>query len=429
MRYSKILIFISLILIGLSFFYTISYVANNERSDLWCNAIGSRILIEKQESPYFFKWNNETNERYVDPTDDNMHPTSRVTFTPVFALLFYPIASMEMYYMKWVFYIFNIFILLYILYTTFDLQKTKIQNSHLFLFVSIFIFNSSAWIMHCAEGQKYLIFSLIILLIYKLYLSKNLISCGFLIILLISMRLNSIIASLFFLYILEKRERLDFLKGMIFGFPIILLINVLFFDISIWSDYFKAMHLWSIYGLNEMPIQSEYLKNPIYRDVKGIIYPFDYALRHNNSGIQRWIYKILNIKVYKEFLFSCYIIVAASIIYFIDRLKFRKADTEIIFLQFFLIYILSEYFVPASRLPYYFVQWFFPILLVFNRINLGKNLLSMLFLTGLALNTFFLSFVPYGQIIGELFLIASLILFLYQQSNHYSQKNPIMSEI
>jgi Glycosyltransferase family 87 len=409
---------LSVLLIIFSSYFTMRYVAENERADIWCNAIGSRVLVEKHESPYFFKWDNSTEERYVDPTDDNMHPVSRVTFTPIFAILFYPFAIMDMWYMKWAFYFFNLLLLVWVIFGAVRHRTTNEMVTNL-LFFSIFMLNSSAWWWQCADGQKYVFFLFVLVLFYRALQVKKYGLAG----------VVAIIAVIFYCYLLEKKNRISFTKGAFVGLLLVFAMHSVWLDWSIWKDYFSAMHLWSIYGLNEMPVLAEFAINPIAKDVNGISFPFDDALRHNNSGIQRWLYKISGLKVYKEFLFATYAAVALLLAKMWSTKALQKSSPDVVFLQFFLIYVLSEYFIPAARLPYYYVQWFFPILLIYNKVGFGKGLFKVLFITGLSLNTIFLSFIPYGQIIGELFLIVSLLMFLYMQSDEYTQKYPIVSEI
>ena len=415
-------------LILFSSYFTTKYVSENESADIWCNAIGARVTMEKMESPYFFKWTLATDERYIDPTDDNMYPVSRVTFTPIFAVLFYPFAIMDMQVMKWVFYFFNLLILVWIIFGVVKCRNIGEKVNRL-LFFSLFMLNSSAWWCHSAVGQKYIFFLLFLVLFY--YASKNMKEhlTGLVLVFFIFLRLNSVVAVLFYFTVLQKADMSVFLKGALVGLFLVAVLHFAFLDWTIWQDYFSAMHLWSIYGLNEMPVLAEYAINPIAKDVNGISFPFDYALRHNNSGIQRWIYKISGLKVYKEFLFATYAAVALLLAKMWSTKTLQKSSPDVVFLQFFLIYVLSEYFIPAARLPYYYVQWFFPILLIYNKVGFGKGLFKVFFITGLSLNTIFLAFIPYGQILGELCLVASLLLFLNIQSDQNTQKYPIVSEI
>lgn len=71
----------------------------------------------------------------------------------------------------------------------------------------------------------------------------------------------------------------------------------------------------------------------------------------------------------------------------------------------------------------------FSYLVNINKVGFGTGWFKIFFIAGLSLNTIFLSFIPYGQIIGELFLIVSLLLFLYMQSDKYPQKYPVMSKV
>lgn len=154
----KVKIVLILLFTFISVYFTTKYVKNNSGADLWCTTIGSRILVEKQQSPYFFKWNKSTDRHYIDPTDDNMHPVSRITFTPFLGVFFYVFAWMEMDILKWVYYCFTWAILFYILLDFKLVNKSnQLQPDGLLLF-SIFMFNASGWWMHCSEGQKYSVY-------------------------------------------------------------------------------------------------------------------------------------------------------------------------------------------------------------------------------------------------------------------------------
>lgn len=398
--------------ITLSLYSTIKYVKNNKNADLWCNTIGSRILTEQKQSPYFFKWNWNTDKRYVDPTDDNMHPVSRITFTPFFALFFYVFAWMDMEILKWVYYIFSWLIILFIF---FNEGFFKENEKNKLLFFSIFIINSSGWWMHCSEGQKYIIFLLLLYGIYNALVKPNYILLSSLLSVMVLFRPNSIL-SISFLFVVFGVKHI---RKQILGVFLVMILFLLSTDIAnkkIWSDYFSAMNLYSVYGLGEMPILDEYFINPISQNVKGTEFPFDFRLRHNNSGVQRWFYKILGWKIYKKGLFALYATFSISIILILKLTKFNFSKPENLFLLFFSLYIISEYFIPASRLPYYYVQWFFPIILMLKQYQIMSKDIKMLFWMGLSLNTIFLSFIPYGQIVGEIFILISLLYLIFCES-------------
>jgi len=397
---------------ALSLVCTFNYVKNNEKADLWCTTIGSRIIVEKKQSPYYFKWNWNTDKRYVDPTDDNMHPVSRVTFTPFFAIIFYVFAWIDMEVLKWVCYVFTWIVLLFIYLKEgfFDLNKTNNV-----LFFSIFIINATAWWIHCSEGQKYILFLLLLYGIYKAILKPDYTILSIFLGVLVLIRPNSILSVAFLFFIFGFKHFRKQVVGL-FLVAVLFLLSTAIADKTIWSDYFSAMHLYSIYGLGEMPVLDEYFKNPIGLNVKATEFPFDYSLRHNNSGVQRWFYKILGWKLYKEQLFALYSFIALSVIIVCKKLKLNFDKPENLFLVFFFLYITSEYFIPASRLPYYYVQWFFPIILMLKSYQKMNKLIQGLFWVGLSLNTIFLSFIPFGQIIGELCILFCLLYLILKES-------------
>ncbi len=419
-----------------SFEITSNYVRINGASDLWGQMIGSRLIVERNQSPYFFKWNDQTDLRYVDPTDDDMYPVSRVTLNPLLCVVLYPLSVLDFETNKYLQYVVNIVLLLFcilLIYRYF--VKFEVKD---LLFISFMVFCSSAWIWHCAEGQKYVIFSFYLFCVFLFFHLQRYTLSGFFSVFIVALKINSGFAIfLMLLTVLNRKEVLvPYVKGLLAGIGLCAALLISFTPLVAWKQYFQAMDFWKNELNNSVERNDGFLQKKsalkilkLGKDSLGVRFPFDKELRHNNFCISRWVFKFTEIPQNSYRYLVLYLLISSCFFLFYLRIGVLTNNTINFAVVMMIVYNLSEYFLPATRLPYHYVQWFFPTILVYKRMYFGKNLMTVFFAIGLSMNTIFLSFIPYGQIIGELFLIVSLLLFLYMQSDEYPQKYPVVSKV
>lgn len=74
--------------------------------------------------------------------------------------------------------------------------------------------------------------------------------------------------------------------------------------------------------------------------------------------------------------------------------------------------ILSEYFIPAPRYNYNYVQWIFPLLIIVSEYNVIRSAVFPFLFIGLLLKMDALQWIPGNLTLGEISLIFALFLSL-----------------
>jgi hypothetical protein len=205
--------------------------------------------------------------------------------------------------------------------------------------------------------------------------------------------------------------RWKMIAGNVAGLLTGLCISFLAGQKATWQSYFKAMSIWGKAQTEGMPmdlslsnIQYPYLGEGIDLSLWGKDYDIEFfsiqALVKQYAGIN------LNSLILSIIFFSLLSLLA---IYF---RSIKNSGENALFIFGFLIVMLSEYFLPAPRASYNYVQWIFLILLIIKEIKPNQNLVILLLLTGLFLNIGF-DWIPENKTLGEMAMWTGTFLLLH----------------
>jgi hypothetical protein len=415
----------------------IKTMTNSGRKDFRPQVIGARLLFAKEANIYFYKQKASTPEYFLDTADDDMYAMNNVTMTPTLLLFSIPLALLPYPYAIFLWTVWNYFILFCFLYFLFK-QDKELDKKSVFTFFSFFLIGSAALLWHIVECQKYLTFGLLLALIYWFgFERKSFFIVGILACILFLFRLNTGFALFILLFLLDKEAKLVYIKGALTGFILIFILSFGVDGLDDWKSYFSAMPLWSKIGMDEASINTNAVASSV-TELEGVTradipsyFPFNDTLVHNNSSLQRWIYKFTHLKI-NAFLFLCvYLVLASVLTFYYLRIKTAWNKQHLDYLFFFFLYLLSELFLPIHRLPYYYTQWFFPLLLLFSYyVQTGKIAvwLTVLFWVGVTFNLVVLAFIPYSCILSEYTLLLFLFCFLFSPHRYREyEKNKIIA--
>jgi len=385
-------IFISALGFLTDFDNTIKFAGN----DLRTRVVGARLLIN-QFDPYFFKWNEDISDVYLDPGDSPYSPVSRVTVTPT-VLIIHSIAAKLPYKLQRVLW----FIIQWVLFlmTLLLFSKSTISNSKsklIWIIGLFFISGSFFWRLHVERGQIYILYVFLITLSYWLLQKEfkhSVIFSGILIGLTVS--LYPLVILMFIPMIVYKKWKL--LLANIIGLQSGLSISIILTDIGLWRKYISSLYIHSKMYLGIIDYYGFYSKFDAEGMKNFFIWNF---LPSFDASLQKVIKKLTGINLSLNFILTFSALFLVFIILFLYFSRHKNISMNKLFLIGITIVYVIEFLLPMERLSYNDVIWIIPLSLIISNCDLRKLLLrpsTVLLVIGLIFSTSF-HLLPYSGLI------------------------------
>lgn len=354
--------------------------------DLRSRIVGARAM-QAGLSPYFFRWSEAYPDTLSDPLTSELRIVNRCTYTPVMLLLTLSISWMQYSSIKilWLFVQYACFfgILCYFFRAAgTPLKKGAVILAGVFLFIG-----TPAWTLHIKLGQIYILYPFLLTVAYAVARSTlrwREEVAGMLMGITVWLRPPMVMALVPF--IINKKTRI--IKGGALGILLCLLVSLSYGHLSLWKEYFNAMTEWGRLATGEMTlVDAQWHNPPLYTEgeftgsllVTQRIDPLEYFL-----SVQHYAFSRLGIELYAPALLSMFAFLACVLL-FLWRKYPPAANNETMFLCGYLLVMLLEYFLPAPRYVYYYVQWIFPALLIIVHHERFPRRLLALFAAGMVL--------------------------------------------
>ncbi|MBN2460552.1 MAG: DUF2029 domain-containing protein [Candidatus Cloacimonetes bacterium] len=345
------------------FYLDLIATRENGGIDLRNRIIGARLLRSGVD-PYFFKWDRDTDERFVDPRDYYRNlPVSRVTVPPTLLFLHQILADIPYLFTKylWLFLQWLMFLIILYIMTAHTREPTRVI---LILFTGLlYIAGSYIWRLHTDRGQIYIFYVLLMSLSFAFLSGRSNLEY------LLGGILAGITAALRFPYLLVFLPfllggRWKFIIGGFTGFAMTIAASFFCCDLGNWQMYFKAMKVHELYHLG-------YIKTVCSKFPAQLVENLDNLekslfIHHPDSSIQGIFYRYWKIRIDAETLILVFVtILTVSVLVFLIMGRKKKYSDEIMFLSGINLVFLSEFFLPAFRFAYNNVIWLLPISLQF----------------------------------------------------------------
>ncbi|MBC8415844.1 MAG: DUF2029 domain-containing protein [Candidatus Cloacimonetes bacterium] len=375
--------------------------------DLRNRVVGARLLL-KGEDPYYFKWNNDTPEYYVDARDFFKDlPVSRLTVPPTFLLLHAPFAGIPYKTQQILWAIFQWMMLIFMIVIFSKITDSDIRSKIIWIIGLLLIAGSFFWRLYIEKGQVYILFAFLIVLAY--WISKkdfkyNLLIAGIILGFTLSLRPPVILMSIPFLIYRKWKVIVGGIIGIIIGIAS----SFITADFSIWQNYFSAMKIHELFHLGI--IQSSISLHPNFNMIEGVKNSvISGNLPMIDSSFQELFRRYLNVQVHSNILWISLIIVILLFSIFLFRKRKQDVSIEMIFFIGLTLVFLSEFFLPAARLSYNNVIWL-PLLSFV--IIIPKDLKKLLNFSLIFLFSAFL-FNSLYRIFFKFILLADFCMLLY----------------
>ncbi len=323
--------------------------------DLRNRVVGARLLL-KGEDPYYFKWNNDTPEYYVDARDFFKDlPVSRVTVTPSFLLLHASFAKINYKTQQILWAIFQWMMLIFVIVIFSKIADSEIKSKIIWIIGLLLIAGSFFWRLYIEKGQLYIFYVFLIVLAY--WISKkdfkyNLLIAGIMLGFTLSLRPPVILMGIPFLIYRKWKVIVGGIIGIITGISSSFIIA----DFSVWQNYFSAMKIQELFHLGI--IKSSIGLHPNFNMIEGVknsVLSGDLPMI--DSSFQEMFRRYLDVQVQSNILWISLIILILSFSIFLFRKRKQEISIEMIFLIGLTLVFLSEFFLPAARLSYNNVIW------------------------------------------------------------------------
>ena len=417
-------------------------------SDLRNRVVGSR-LINDGISPYFYKWKSTDPIRYYDPENFDHLKVSNMTATPFFHQLIHPLAEMPQWKISRWWCAIQYLLFFAMVGMALILSYTNRQKGMVLIFSILFLL-TDAWKMNVSNGQCYLFFPFLAMLIYFiLQKGRSMIwapVAGLLSIVLVLTRPNALIFFIPFVFLLKNYGRRWLLS---FFVPILLLAGWTLGDRGerfFWQDYVKSLGEQIKFHQQLDPVTQENERDPELSEWEGI-FKDNYVYYHMmSSPIKLYpengnFFYLVNIIFHRKipvkvFLTTLLVIIMllTGIYYFLNRyhslnLESGSYDLARTALFGFGLFMISDLFSPIFRTQYYTVQVFFPLLLAASIYQPSFKLVYRLLLGGILLNISHIPFIKMEHTIGEYLIIGVIILFSLTRGQKMTKETRIYEQI
>ncbi len=267
---------------------------------------------------------------------------------------------------------------------------------------------TAAWRMHLYSGQMYIVYALLAAGIFYLLFNKQWVFAGVLAAVLVLFRLPAVL--LLAPLVLAPGAR-KFFASFGVSLALLLLVSVAVSGTDAWSAYFSAMRVYT----TELQTGAQLLgEQPVIDAARQL--PFTpnsaYVADADIFSVQKLLVQ-LQLPSGSIALYGLFAVLAGGLLLFVYRQNGRNGwSITHLFLLGYALYILSEYFIPAPRFTYNFIQWLAPFTIILFSQGALNRASIVLALTGLVMNIIKLPFIPDAYSFGEVVLLGALFLYL-----------------
>ena len=411
---AKLVLFITVAFVIGSILKSYHYATGYGNVDLRTRVIGARLL-HTAESPYFFKWSPRYSDRLLisEPNNENNVFINGISVAPgllyvqsLFSWLHYSTIQKAWAAFQYLLigYIFFVFL--------FHLPGTLEDKFLPFVVGAIFFLCSPIWFINIERGQSYVLFAFAFCVVYQLYLKEKPASyflAGIIIALAAYCRPTFIVVAVPVLIAFNRWTILGIVAAAI---PLAVHAGL---NIDVWTDYRNAMAIYT--GLKT---DLTYVPQHTVIRYPAVIEGMDAALINKYKadfpvgGMRPVIDQAERVfgRINHAIAVPIYGAIIATFAFLFRKKLLRRNPADIILLGF-LLYMISEYIIPAGRGAYTLVQWVFPILLMLQQRRVQASGVVLL-IAGLCLVTDFPTFLPFFNDIGELLLVVTVINYIRQ---------------
>jgi hypothetical protein len=358
--------------------------------DLRTRVVGARVALAGQD-PYFFQWRSGMPEQLIDPDVQRNAKTSKLTVTPSVLTFHAPFVHYSYFqqkliwlFLQWMALIASLIIFLY--------KSKSLIQSLLCSILSLFFVNSLFWRLHLERSQIYIFIVFFLSIAFLIFQDKSYLRQGLSGLLLgIATALRPPLLLVLLPFLIGRYWAV--LTGSVMG---ILLGIWPLSETRLWKSYFaalsKATHHLSSHGIPSAELNKINIGGIYPEWIEGLSnITKAKEITATNSSLQSILLKFHLENPHSFQLFFGVIFLVLMLLHFNKTIS-KATPVNVLFLGGSVLYLLSEFFLPAPRYSYNDVQWLFPLFLIilevkdiyfFSQISTGILMTSLLFCIGI----------------------------------------------
>jgi hypothetical protein len=371
-RVSTVFSIIFILLLLVSFSLDLQNTIEYGGIDLRTRVVGTRVFLAGKD-PYFFNWKPGMPDTLLDPLVEPNAKGSRLTVPPSVLLLHAPFAN-QTYFQQKIIWLGIQWLSLILIILIFALTSKSLRHLYLIFIVSLFFIYSFFWRFHVERSQLYILYTCLLALSWVTYRARNNLlkylsglTLGFT----ICLRPPAIFVLIPFIV----HRRLSMLVGAALGILLGLALPVSLSGLSIWNSYASSMkNITQHLSIHKIPDNinagNTIIKNePYLKIIEGL----NVASQNNNipavnTALQK---NLMNLGLDNIHELQNSILILYLILFCIFLIKNHRKliNSNLIFLQGIVAYLIVEFIIPSPRYSYNDVQWLLPLLLILNEIK------------------------------------------------------------
>lgn len=386
-------------------------------ADLRNRIVGAR-LIERGESPYFFKWQAAHPEVLLDPYDDPQLFVSRVTASPGMLYMLVPLGGMSYVHVRYVWWVLQ-YVLVGLLLWAMWRWAVPYEDSWVGGVVGVLLFMTfaAAWKMNIDRGQNALLYIPFLLAAAGLLQTPlkryGQVLAGVVLAMLVWTRPTFLVLALPVLCARKWGMALGAGVGLVLLGSITLLSAK---HTGYWKDFVRAAEHWAYDQTTGMPHQNEQL--PTLPHTAEGLSNYDMATYViQRCSLQRYAKENWQMNLQSKQLITILMVIYGVLVLYFWRVWMRMSP-RMLLMAFFVFYIITDYLLPMPRYHYNAVLWLLPIGIVGMQYKQWSAYTTAAFFVGGALFCVRPALINYSVAIGEIFMLLGLIHHIrYQAGN------------
>ncbi len=411
-------------LLALNFLWDAAVTARFGGIDLRDKIVGARLLFSENPSDrragsqWLYKWQPGEPERLLIPNDDFSMRVNRYTGTPFQSLVFYPLARLPYFWVRWIWLFLQYFLVLLPIFW-FARRRPPSEKWFAPTTALVFFVSTSNWHLHTERGQVYVLAVAAAFFFWKNALSKKPkleFWGGFTAALLCFFKPVYVLLAL---PLLLKKPISIFSAGFLLCFLTGFLIFWAVGWLPMWSEFFQIMQEWKNWQIGTMPLRPDFQPFDLPNVVEGMAnLTRAKPIYLENSSLQYLLFQ-LGWAVDARFYYLIFG-VAVGVLVFIFRKKLRHFDTEHLLLAGFVLWEIASFCMPFPRNNYQFIHWLLPFFIFWPKANAFSRWAKP-FVAGLVLNLGVLAWLPYTFFVGEILMLLAVLFYLWDNLFNYER--------
>jgi hypothetical protein len=294
--------------------------------------------------------------------------------------------------------------------------RYKTTSSYFLVILAIAMVAVVGFRMHLLSGQMYIFYTLLALLVLHNWMQNKFVLAGILAGFLVACRFPYAI-----LFLPIFCTNMQFTKSALVTLVSAIAATLVLYHSNIWGEFFSAMHLHSLENAGAIPMLDKAVHITIPKEIEGVSTTVSAELSQYVQFLNADLFSVQKLLVDNGLASTTTVLILLLAIASVCTMLFvgtkkllqiHDIRQPMLFCAF--IMFVSDYFLPAPRFNYNFVQWLIPLFVMqILQCRVEKWAMALLAL-GICLNIYKLFWIPDCYSVGELLGLIAIVIIMKQ---------------